>query len=221
MSAALLTAKSSIVNLVYNTNIPQKGQDILAGVMNAYINRSVEQKNITSDSTIQFINSRVALVGNDLGKIETTIQLFKQQNKIADLTAQSQQLIVSSNTYYQQLSTIEVQLQVIQTILEYVQNEQNNNRPVPALLNGDATFIALVTAYNSAQVQHDKLLLSLKEDNPMASNLNAQIAGMRGDIVRSLQSQKEALTISEQKLALQNNMIANAIEKVPNRNAAF
>ncbi len=90
-------------------------------------------------------------------------------------------------------------------MLDYVQNEQNNHRPVPALLNNDATFTGLVTAYNAAQVQRDKLLLSLKEDNPIAVNLDAQMAGLRGDIVRSLQSQKEALTISEQKLDLQNN----------------
>ncbi len=31
VSAALLTPKSTIVNLVYNTNLPQKGQDVLAG----------------------------------------------------------------------------------------------------------------------------------------------------------------------------------------------
>ncbi len=171
------------------------------GIMNAYINRSVEQKNITFDSTIQFINSRVALVGNDLSNIETTIQEFKQKNKIADLPAQSSQLIANSNTYYQQLSTLEVQLKVIQTMLDYVQNEQNNHRPVPALLNSDATFSGLVNAYNAAQVQRDKFLLSLKEDNPIAVNLDAQLAGLRGDIIRSLQSQKEALTISEQKLA--------------------
>ena len=180
VSAGLLTPKSSIINLVYNTNLPQKGKDVLVGIMNAYVNRSVEQKNITYDSTIQFINSRVALVGNDLSNIETTIQEFKQKNKIADLPAQSSQLIANSSSYYQQLSTLEVQLKVIQTMLDYVQNEQNNHRPVPALLNSDATFSGLVTAYNASQVQRDKLLLSLKEDNPIVVELrcaNGRIAG--------------------------------------------
>ena len=47
------------------------------------------------------------------------------------------------------------------------------------------------------------------------------MAGLRGDIVRSLQSQKEALTINEQKLALQNNIIAGEIRKVPEQERRY
>lgn len=221
LTTELQSAKGSILNLTYNTNLPEKGKDILGGVIRAYINRNLDQKNIASDSTIQFINSRIALVGGDLGNIETTIQRFKQENKIADLSTQSQQYITNSNIYTDQLNNLEVQLQVIKTMLDYVQNEQNNRRPVPALLNSDPTFGGLVSSYNAAQVQRDKILLSLKEDNPIASNLDVQIAGLRGDITSSLKSQQQALTASRQKFAAQSNEVNGLIRNVPEQERRF
>lgn len=221
MGTSLLSTKSTIISLVYSTNLPQKGEDVLNEVMNAYVNRNLEQKNVTSDSTIQFINSRIALVGADLSNIESTIQRFKEENKIADLSAQSEQLISNSGEAYQKLSDIDVQLQVMQTMLQYIENEQNNRRPVPALINGDGTFSGLVSAYNAAQVQRDKLLLSLREDNPIAGNLDVQIAGIRGDLIRSLKSQQKALTISRQTLVAQNNLYSSEIRGVPQKERTF
>ncbi len=221
LSTDLLSLKSTIISLVYNTNLPEKGVDVLGGVAQAYINRNLEQKNLSSDSTIQFINSRLAIVGSDLGTIETTIQRFKQENKIANIEGQAQQLITSKTGYYQRLSDLEVQLQVIQTMLNYVESDKKNSRPVPALLNSDATFGGLISSYNAEQLQRDKLLLSLKEDNPIVTNVDLQIAGLRGDIIRSLKSQQQALTISKQELDAQNNLISGQIYNVPVQQRQF
>jgi tyrosine-protein kinase Etk/Wzc len=221
LDAELMVLRSTILNITFNTNLPQKGIDVLNGIIRAYINRNLDQKNITSDSTIKFIDSRIALVGGELGVIEGTIQRFKQNNRIADIETQSQQLVTSSASFYKQLNELEVQLQVIKTMLGYVEDEQNNRRPVPALLNSDQTFTELVTNYNAAQVQRDKLLLSVKAGNPIVNNLDVQIAGMRGDIIRSLKSQQEAMTISRQKLNAQNAELNNQIYNVPQQERQF
>jgi tyrosine-protein kinase Etk/Wzc len=221
LDAELMVLKSTILNITYNTNLPQKGVDVLNGIIRAYIDRNLNQKNLTSDSTIEFINSRIALVGSELGNIESTIQQFKQSNKIADIEIQSKELITNSSSFYKQLNELEVQLQVIKTMLEYVEDEQNNRRPVPALLNSDPTFTELVTNYNATQVQRDKLLLSVKVGNPIVNNLDVQISGMRGDIIRSLESQQEALTISRQKLNAQNTELNSRIYNVPQQERQF
>ena len=221
LNSDLLSLKSTIINLVYNTNLPEKGIDVLRGIAQAYINRNLEQKNLSSDSTIQFINSRLVIIGSDLGNIETTIQRFKQKNKIANLEGQAQQLVTNKSAYDLKGNDLDVQLQVIQTMLAYVENDQNNRRPVPALLNSDATFGGLISNYNTEQLQRDKLLLSLKEDNPIVANADLQIAGLRGDIIRSLKSQQRALTISKQELEAQNNLINGQIYNVPAQQRQF
>ncbi len=221
LSVALLGLKSTILTLTYNTNMPRKGEKVLQGIMQSYVNRSVEKKNIISDSTIQFINQRIGLVGNDLSNIENTIQGFREQNNIANLSVQSAQLISNGNSYFQRLNDLEVQLQVIATMLSYIQNEENNQRPIPSLLSGDATFGSLVGNYNTAQVQRDKILLTLKNDNPIVANLNTQISGLRSDMIKSLQSQQRALTISKNDLITQNERINGLIQKIPSQERQF
>ena len=221
LSAGLLATKGTILNLSYNTNIPRKGEKVLNGVINAYINRTLNNRNDISDSTIQFINKRIGLVGNDLNDIENTIQTFKEKNQITDVSTQAGLLVSNGNAYFQQLNQLEVQLQVIATMLSYIEDETNNSRPVPALLNGDGTFTGLVSNYNSAQVQRDKLLLTLKNDNPIVANLNTQMAGLRSDIIKSLKSQQKALTISKNDLAAQNERINGLLQKVPAQQRQF
>ena len=225
MSANLLPElylqRSSILRLTYNTNLPEKGVDVLLGIVKAYISRNLNIRNQMSDSTIKFINERIALVGNELGGIETTIQQFKQNNKLTDIASQSQVLVGRSNNYIEQLNTLDVQLQVLQTMLAYVEDEQNNRRPVPSLLNSDATFGGLVGQYNTLQVQRDKILLSLKEDNPLAANLDVQIAGLRSSIIKSLKSQQQALTISRSNLNSQNAEVSGLIRNVPEQERRF
>ena len=77
LNVDMLFPRGTILNLVYNTNLPEKGTDVLTGIIQAYTKRNLDQKNITSDSTIQFINTRIGLVGSDLSTIETTIQNFE------------------------------------------------------------------------------------------------------------------------------------------------
>lgn len=221
LTASLLGTKSTILNLTYNTNIPRKGENVLKGIIQAYINRNLDYKNVTSDSTLQFINGRIALVGGDLNHIENTIQTFREQNHIADIDAQATQLVTNGNSYYQKLNDLDVQLQVLRTMLVYIQDENNNSRPIPSLLNSDGTFTSLTGSYNSMQVDRDKILLTLKADNPLVANMNTQLAGIRSDMIKSLQSQQKALLISRNDLVNQNTIINDQIKKLPSQQRQY
>jgi tyrosine-protein kinase Etk/Wzc len=207
--------QTTVIQLDYNTNVPRKGEIIEGQLINEYMDRNLREKNEISDSTIAFINSRIGLVSGDLSGIETDIEHFKQQNNLADIEAQSQQLVQNTSTYYQKLNEAEVQLTVIQSMLDYLMDDKNNNRPVPALLTADPTFLQLMQQYNALVLQRERLSLTVKENNPIASNLNTQIKNVRGDLIKSLQSQQKAMSISKDKLAQQNKQMAGAIQNVP------
>lgn len=215
LSATLLDDKTSVVNLTYKTAVPEKGRDVLNQVIKSYMERNLNEKNQLSDSTLKFINSRIALVGGDLGAIESNIQNFKQENKITDLASQSGMIVSNSNNYNAQLNTLTVQLQVIQTMLDYLQQENNNNRPVPALLNDDPTFQSLLSSYNNLQMERDKLLFSVKENNSMIQSLDAQIASIRASMIQSLKSQQKALTISKDQITALSGQASAQINSVP------
>lgn len=219
LTADIENRETTIINLAYNTSIPQKGQDVLYSLINAYIERNLSEKNKISDSTISFIDGRISIVSKELNDLEAGIQGFKQKNNIADITEQSKVLISNSSDYYNKMNETEVQLNVVNSMLQTI--KEDNKRPVPSLLNSDPGFLSLVEKYNSLVVQRDKLLLSTTENNPIVKNIDGQLTSLRGDMVKSLQNQQKALQIAHTKIASENVHINTMVSNVPVQERKF
>ena len=206
---------ATILDLSYKTNVPLKGENFLSELISEYMKRDLSEKNRISDSSLRFINDRITIVNGDLNAIEEQIQNFKQNNKIADLSEQSRVLIDNTSTYNQKLDETEVQLNIARTTLQYIQDQKTNSRPVPSLLNGDPTFLALVQKYNTLLIEQDRFSLSVSENNPLSKNLSTQIANLRTDLTKSLQSQIRNLEITRQKIESENALMRNMVNAVP------
>ena len=61
------------------------------------------------------------------------------------------------------------------------------------MISNDPTFLALVQKYNTLLIEKDRFSLSVSENNPLSRNLATQIANLRSDLIKSLQSQIKAL----------------------------
>jgi len=221
LTIELTNKDNTVISLTYNTNVPKKGEDLLQKLVDAYINRNLGEKNQMSDSTIQFINSRISIVSKELGAIEGDIQQFKQANKIADIEEQSKMLISNSSSYYSKLNEIEVQLDVVKTMRGYLEQEQNSSRPVPYLLTSDQTFLGLTQQYNSLLVQKNQLLLTARENNPVVQNVDIQINSLRNDIMNNLQNQQKEIEIGRESILKENKIIGNQVYNVPAQERAY
>lgn len=213
--------ETTVIDLAYNTNVSRKGEELLKKLIDAYITRNLNEKNQMSDSTIAFINERLGLVTGDLGSIENDIQQFKQTNKITDLSEQNKSIVSSGLNYYNKLNETEVQLSVVGTMLEYVRNEKNLTRPVPSLITNDPAFLLLIEQYNILLAQKSKLLVSLKENNPLIENINGQLKNLRSDIERSLVNQQKVLSIGRDRLLAENRSIEQVAYNVPKQERLF
>lgn len=213
--------ETTVIDLAYNTNVPRKGEELLQKLIESYTKRNLNEKNQMSDSTISFINERLGLVSGDLGTIENDIQQFKQSNRITDFAEQNKAIVNSSAGYYAKLNETEVQLSVVGTMLEYVRSEKNYSRPVPSLINNDPAFLLLIEQYNQLQTQKSKLLVSLKENNPLIESINGQMKSLRSDIERSLINQQKALSIGRDRLIAENKTIDNLVYNVPKQEREF
>ena len=214
-------SQTSIISITYNTNVPAKGEDIVHRIILEYTKRNLTEKNRISDSSIAFINSRIAIVSQDLNSIEGQIQNFKQANKIADLSEQSRVLIDNSSLYNERLNQVDVQLNVTNATLNYLNDRNNNKRPVPYLLNNDPTFLGILQKYNELQAERDKSSLSISADNPITQNLEGQISNLRADMIRSLENQLKALNTTRNQIVNENSTIRTLVNNVPVQERQF
>ncbi len=208
------------VNLVYA--VPEKGELVLSRLLQTYLGASVEDKNRIADSTIDFIDRRLVIVSRELAGVEQGIQNFKQANELTDLDEQSKQMVTGSGDFAKQLTEQQVKLSVVDGLEQYIKDDKNNKRIVPAsLVVQDPTFTSLVEKYNTLQLERERQLMSSTESNPLVRNMDQQLAGLRTDLLNNLLSFKSGVQASIQELERNAGMLTSRIRQVPAKERVF
>ena len=222
LTVSIPNKQVSTIDLQLATAIPEKGETILNELINAYLRTSVEVKNRIADSTIAFVDNRLALVSRELTGVEKNIQQFKQANQLADLTEQAKLLIAGTGDFSKLLTEQEVKLSVVNTLEQYMNDEGNNKRMVPStLVVQDPTFIALVQKYNNFQVERERLLISNTPSNPMVQNIDLQLRNLRTDLQSNLASFKSGLQAGIAELKGRSGQLDQKIQEVPAKERVF
>lgn len=205
-----------ILSLDFIGEVPQKSEDVLNRLTEAYIESALADKNRIADSTIAFIENRLIYVSQELGSIEGNVQSFKQRNQITDISAQATQLISSTKESVDDLGKTETQLSVLNSLEQYLSSANANERIAPSgSLLDDPSFGALIERYNTIVLEKERSSLSQTEANPYIQNLNEQIASARADMLSSLRGLKRSLEITKRRILSQSNRIAGQVRQVP------
>ena len=121
---------ASYINISMSDNVPQRSVDIIDALMHIYMKSNVDNKNRMLDSTINFIDRRLASVAVELDTVETHIETYKQGNQIADMGAQSSHLINANATTEEKLQTADMDLYLIDALNHYMQNDTGGKAPI-------------------------------------------------------------------------------------------
>ena len=190
------SAGTGILNISMSILNPVLGSDIINRLMEEYSDYSVEQKKLSSDLTLVFINDRLKDIG---AKLDSVQQLYLQyQRKYNLINAETQ-----SGNYFNIISesdkTINEQnlmLNVAGMVDEYLADKKNEFTKiiVPSTLGlDDATLNELVGGYNKAQLARKQLLDgNVPAANPSVKELDGQIEKLRMSIRENLRNIKSA-----------------------------
>lgn len=212
----------STIDMTLSTNLPEKGERIVNKIIETYLQASIEDKNKIADSTISFVDKRLVLVSRELNNVEKDIQSFKESNKVANLDEQAKLMVSGTSDYKKQLTDLQIRLNVVESLEQYVQDDTNNKRVVPSsLIVQDPTFVALIEKYNSLQMEKGRQLLSSTESNPYIQNLDKQLASLRTDLKSNLGNVKKGLQLSVSELEGGANALNQQIRQVPAKERVY
>lgn len=212
----------STIDLQLATAIPEKGESIVNELINAYMKASVDAKNRIADSTIAFVDNRLALVSKELTGVEKNIQEFKQANQLADLSEQSKLLINTTGDFSRLLTEQEVKLSVVNSLEQYINDDSNSKRMVPSsMVLQDPTFIVLVQKYNNFQMERERLLISNTPSNPIVQSIDLQLKNLRADLLSNISSLKAGMETSIRELKGRSGKIDQKIQQVPAKERVF
>jgi uncharacterized protein involved in exopolysaccharide biosynthesis len=112
--------KNALVELQYQTEIERGGESVLDAIIDAYIIESQEEKRKMSEFTMDFIDSRLAYLGQDLDSVERELEVFKSNNDIQAVSTTANRVLSKVQEGDVKMVELDLQLMVLDDLEKYV-----------------------------------------------------------------------------------------------------
>ena len=188
---------SDILTLSLTDYSPQRADDLINMIITIYNERWVIDNNKMSKSTSLFLEDRLAVIENELNKVDENITAYKSKNKMPNVEAASQMYMSQTTDIERQIRSLESELSVAKYLRNFMTNSLDDNTliPLPAGINS-SSITAQINDYNTALLNRNNLLSMSSEKNPLVRDLDASLAEMRIAINSSVANQ--VATLEEQ-----------------------
>lgn len=193
-NASLKDKESTVIKLTYNDVVPKRAEDILAAIITIYNENWISDRNQISISTSEFIDSRLQVIEKELGSVDNNISSYKSQHQITDLKSLSSMYLQQSSASDVKVLELNNQIYIAKYIRNYLNNNANKNQLLPANLGiRDNNIEAQISNYNNKLLQRNNIVANSSESNPVAVDLEEQLASLRTAIIHSIDNELMAL----------------------------
>jgi tyrosine-protein kinase Etk/Wzc len=218
LDVSAVNKNSTVLNLYFKDESPEKAQDILNALIESYGKSSIKEKNALTTNTLAFIDERLKIVVKDLEDIERKIQKYKSQQGIVDLSTQSKLFLQNVGDNDRKVSDISMQLAMLDQVEQYVESKNTGDGIVPATLGlNDNVLTDLLQRLYDAESQYNKLKETTAENSPTLVALANEIEKTKPAILENVRNQRKSLQASRKDLASTNSAYASMLETVPQK----
>lgn len=221
LTAALVNKEVTVIKLSMNYPNVDKAKDVINHLVKVYNADAINDKNQESKKTAEFIEERIANVGNDLGNVEAKKEQFKRINQITDLATEAKiGLETSAEARAKQLE-IASQLELTNSLIDFV-TKHGNFQAIPSNIGLDNPgAIATITTYNQLVLERNRLLENATPQNPLVVEVTSRINNLRPTIIQNLQKSRDGLSLAVDKYVQEQNLVSGKINKIPTQEKLF
>jgi tyrosine-protein kinase Etk/Wzc len=187
LNARQLSREATVLVLSINTEIPDKGRDILNQLAEEYREMNIEDKNKVVENTIKFIDDRLYLLTQELGDVEGDLQTFRQNSNVIDVEKQSSAEFSELKELEKKVDEQDIEFEIMGMIRNYISNPARKFELVPSSLGiNDVTLNSLMGNYNQLQLTRAEQLKTIPAEHPSMKVLESQIEKLRTSILENL-----------------------------------
>ena len=208
--------QTSIALLTLTDESIRRGLDYLRQLAICYNRQANADKNEIALKTEQFVNSRLEKIDAELGSTESAIERYKKNNAVTQLQADAAQSLTQSSQYESRLTEANAQLHLMDYLREYVDNPTNQYKIIPSNIGmNDHASTALITTYNQAVQERNRLLKTVSEQAPQVQSLTATLDDLQASIRTALLQARRSVDIQRQSLQNQLSKYQGRIGSTP------
>lgn len=211
-----------VLKFSIKTPYPEKGIDFLNSLVEVYNNETIEDNRMEALNTQKFINERIVIINQELSDAEKDVEEYKRSQGLTDIQTDLQRNMQMGSQYEQQLVQVETQLNILNSLNDYVNNPQNRDKTIPGNVGlEDPTLAATTNEYNRLLLERERLSKGMTTDNPVMKKLDEQIGGLRQNIHSSINSVMKGLTIQRRDARNQAGLYGGKIGGLPRQEREF
>lgn len=215
LSVAPSNKVGNLLNIYFMSSIQQKGEAIVAGLIETYVEETIKYQNELAENTIKMIDDRLKNLSGEIEGVENTVETFKSKNVITDVASNANSYIGQANDYKNRISEYQSQINV----LDFVENTFNSNQDDVALSTSiamnDPVLSNMVNSYNQTLLEKKSISQSTPSNNPIVVNLDTTLNNLRSSILQNVRSTKNGLVIAQRNLQSNASKYDAQIAKVP------
>lgn len=209
------TAKQSeILTISLKGENKGKSEDIIDALIDQFNQDGVNDRQLISQRTIDFVNDRFVYLSSELDSIENTKEVYKKQNKLSYLPEDAKVTIEKKTLSESQFFNYETQI-ALAKLLEETLSKEGAFELLPANIGIENENVnQLIAEYNKSKLDRDKLLLSAGTKNPMVLEFSDKLMELRKNIlfsVKVLQKQLALAINNIKSLKQENNSVFGSI----------
>ena len=212
---------SYVLLLTYSDHSRQRGLDILNTLIDEY-NRDIEAfKQLEAGKTMTFVNNRISEIVAALEQIETSLQDFKTRNDMtileADVTLYSD-LFKNMKTAF---TETEMKAYSIDLLDNYIKDPENKNKAIPSVFSVNEGEKGVISEYNKAVGERERILMNSNEANLMVRMANTQVDVYRESVIAMIDNARASIRKELASLKSQENELMKKFKSVPEKEREY
>ena len=216
LTVAPTSKMTSIAELTLTDQDTRRGLDYLRQLAVCYNRQANIDKNEIALKTEEFINSRLQKIDAELGTTEGAIESYKKRNSVTQLEMDASQSLAQSSQYETKLNEASAQLHLMDYLREYVDNPANKYKIIPSNVGMvDQASVSLISSYNQAVQERNRLLKNLSDRAPQVQALTATLDDLQTSIRTALLQARRSVDIQHQSLQRQLSKYEGRIVNTP------
>lgn len=212
---------SNVLTLSYSDHVKRRGLDVMNTLIRVYNDDMKSYKLVQDDKTMAFVNSRISDVLIELDKVEAGLQDFKKKN---DMTLLETDVTLYSEMFKDIRTAVteaEMNVYSVDLLDNYISNPDNYYKTIPSVFLVDEGEKGVITSYNKAVVNSEKLLMNSNEKNYIYLQARRDVELLRESVQAMITNARKSVSKTLDDLKSQEKELLSKFRSVPEKEREY
>ncbi len=209
--------KTSLITISMGGNT-EECAPLLIGLVKSYNQYSRAYNNQLYDNTLRFLSHCIDSLRYELDKLDDQDRAFREGNLIVNFDQQTEELLNMDRTMEDDLRNMNLQIQLLSIIRNYMTDMGMNYKVVPANTGIDDSQInRIVIQFNDLVMRRSNYLTSMGEDAMRVQTITNQIEDQRQALIISIDKLTQSFNIRKAKYENDLKASDERLQKMPHK----